>query len=695
MTAGRKDKGFERVINAECCTELLLLLEPWFDPRPTTRVWCLYEILLTIMAKKTVQVLVPPNERAGLAAALQDDIGEVQRSVGAIRVEYAEATMETDRMQILTAITTLLGPGGFDEMGKLVMERLREWTYEAGAKALEIMDPAQRGMSKLINMTAAYLHNQGQLDKAEPLLIEAMLARRESLGDSHQNTLQAVSNLAMLLHDKGDYTQAQPLFEEAVKGLRSALGDTHASTATATSHLAQLYETKGQLDLALSLYSDALSARRRTLGDTHLDTLHAINKLGKLLEQKGDLSGAEALISEGFEACKQTLPADHKFRLAMQNNLGMLLLTSKEYGRAQILLEGVLSVYRRTLGDEHPSTLTALANLSSLHQATGNLDESSAYLSAALSARRRIYGTHHPDTLLCMNNLGTLYQAAGSHQESARLYEEVAEISERTLGKFHPRTLSTINNLVHLLAEMREYSRAVPFAEAYLEAMRRKHGTRHPHSQTASRNLAFMRGRAVDPDWTPERAAVGEEPRLNPASPWTKATNGRRCYYWRNSPSDRSLDPPTEGVKRVQEETAAEFEKEYDRLLRMQEMVETGRLNPQSSWTKYTNGGRVFYGNSDGPTLQEPLEGIKEEREMARHIFDKYFVGLQATPSPEPASSTPSLDDHTHAQQESTAPHTEEDAAELVSLGFELSAVLAALEAARGDKEIAANMLLG
>lgn len=39
MTAGRRDKGFERVINSSTCKETLVLLEPWGDPRPTSRVW--------------------------------------------------------------------------------------------------------------------------------------------------------------------------------------------------------------------------------------------------------------------------------------------------------------------------------------------------------------------------------------------------------------------------------------------------------------------------------------------------------------------------------------------------------------------------------------------------------------------------------------------------------------------------------
>ena len=41
MESGRRDKGFERVINSKNCRQTLLILEPWLDPRPVTRVWCL------------------------------------------------------------------------------------------------------------------------------------------------------------------------------------------------------------------------------------------------------------------------------------------------------------------------------------------------------------------------------------------------------------------------------------------------------------------------------------------------------------------------------------------------------------------------------------------------------------------------------------------------------------------------------
>ena len=51
----------------------------------------------------------------------------------------------------------------------------------------------------------------------------------------------------------------------------------------------------------------------------------------------------------------------------------------------------------------------------------------------------------------------------------------------------------------------------------------------------------------------------------NPESPWVMATNGGRCYYWRNDPSQSSLQAPAEGVQTVQAQDDDEFEKGFAR----------------------------------------------------------------------------------------------------------------------------------
>eukprot|EP01046_Picozoa_sp_COSAG06_P047509 COSAG06_NODE_6924_length_2713_cov_16.993879_2_plen_706_part_01 len=133
---GRTDKGFERVINSDGCRELLVFLEPWFAPRPVTRVWCLYEMLLAIRAGKPLATLSPPAEKERLKMQIQDDVDSVQRAIDAICSRNASATMPEDRTKIFAAIRHML-PGGFDELDRMIKEKVKEWTYGVATDVID------------------------------------------------------------------------------------------------------------------------------------------------------------------------------------------------------------------------------------------------------------------------------------------------------------------------------------------------------------------------------------------------------------------------------------------------------------------------------------------------------------------------------------------------------------------------------
>ena len=163
MESGRRDKGFERVINSTSCRQTLLVLEPWFDPRPVTRVWCLYEMLLTIMAGKQLAFLSPPEERSKLFDALIDDITTVERSLVRVDTEHAAATMEDDRVRIFASIQLLL-PGGFAELNARVSSELRRWTFAAGLQALDALEATDFRLSRMLNHLAMYFKTEGSAE---------------------------------------------------------------------------------------------------------------------------------------------------------------------------------------------------------------------------------------------------------------------------------------------------------------------------------------------------------------------------------------------------------------------------------------------------------------------------------------------------------------------------------------------------
>ena len=70
-------------------------------------------------------------------------------------------------------------------------------------------------------------YDKGDLAGAEPLWVEALQARCETLGDRHPSTLTSLNNLGMLQKAKGDLAGAEPLYVEALQALRETLGDRH------------------------------------------------------------------------------------------------------------------------------------------------------------------------------------------------------------------------------------------------------------------------------------------------------------------------------------------------------------------------------------------------------------------------------------------------------------------------------------
>ena len=103
-------------------------------------------------------------------------------------------------------------------------------------------------------------------DDLEPpsgsFLEEALFARRRTLGDAHQETLNAASSLAFQRLQVGDLDRAAVLLEEVVAGRRQRLGPSHHHTLVAIWAL-------GMVKSDLQLLQEACSGLARAFSDTH------------------------------------------------------------------------------------------------------------------------------------------------------------------------------------------------------------------------------------------------------------------------------------------------------------------------------------------------------------------------------------------------------------------------------------------
>ena len=86
---------------------------------------------------------------------------------------------------------------------------------EAAAEAEQVAHPFT--LTSIGNL-GLLLQSQGRLYEARPLLEEALVGYRATLGEAHPDTLASVNNLGLLLKDQGRLDEARPLLELALAG---------------------------------------------------------------------------------------------------------------------------------------------------------------------------------------------------------------------------------------------------------------------------------------------------------------------------------------------------------------------------------------------------------------------------------------------------------------------------------------------
>ena len=457
----------------------VMMLSPWDNPVPLTRAWCLWELYCTWQVGANFSVCLGTDQMESFHSALQEDLDRVLSAVGAIDAEQAEAGNPADKERIFDAILRLL-PRGFLDLNNQVKLRLREWTYEVGLAQLDGMSPIDRLSSRLIDDLTQYFSMQGQYERAEPLLIEAVLGRRSAFGDQDARTLSSISSLGALYSDRGKHDQGEPLLREALAARRATLGDDHSDTLKSLNALALLLFERGEYSQAEPMYEEALAAHRRISTDLHPDTLTALNNLGLMYIEWGKLDRAEPVMQEALRGRRKTLGNLHPDTLITIIYNGWMYSNIPNYAAAQPLIEEAVPGCQQVLGDDHPKTLSAINLLGLLHLNMGNFAVSELPSKQALAARRRTLGNEHPLTIISMTNLGEVYMGMEDLDRAQVLLEEAVATSSRTLGGDHVRTLQRVTSLAKVLEGQREFTKSEELYTKTLASLRRTVGDNNP-----------------------------------------------------------------------------------------------------------------------------------------------------------------------------------------------------------------------
>ena len=134
----------------------VLLMEPWYDPSPLRRAYCIKEVFHTQASGARFEVVMSAEQQAAFETALVEDFDSIATKLSEVDVRKAECRNPKDTEQILGELEREVG---LTECNKAVFGLLRGALAGQGRAALERMAPAERrATSRLINNLGQLLH---------------------------------------------------------------------------------------------------------------------------------------------------------------------------------------------------------------------------------------------------------------------------------------------------------------------------------------------------------------------------------------------------------------------------------------------------------------------------------------------------------------------------------------------------------
>ena len=198
----------------------------------------------------------------------------------------SECFKEKDKNQIFAIVEKEVG---FERLNAMICEQMRAWMIDTVERE-RVNDPDN--LHLLHSVASSLYHQQGNYDKAERIYSECIERRKNSLGDSHPDTLLSMNNLGKVYSDSNKHEKAEALFVECLDKGGGALMDDHpdflnvfdldnVSFYKDALILLGFHESHQKADFLSfePLYAAYYEEKKVLLGETYPDTLVSLNKL--------------------------------------------------------------------------------------------------------------------------------------------------------------------------------------------------------------------------------------------------------------------------------------------------------------------------------------------------------------------------------------------------------------------------------
>jgi tetratricopeptide (TPR) repeat protein/predicted Ser/Thr protein kinase len=259
-------------------------------------------------------------------------------------IALAERTGGSARVRALAFITAghaLQQLGEHDEALRMA---------ERGAEIFRETDPRSAAHGRALADLAGVHANQGRVERARPMMVEAIEILSEALGREHPDVAQDMMNLAAIDVWRGDAEGARQSVDEAIAILEAALGPNNLRVSDALEILGAAELKLGEHESAAAHFERGLEIRRATLGADHRTLMRPLENYASTLVQIGKPERARA-IAEDAARVLEAIAQDDPERVRKSITVGYLLYVTgaKDEGLA-LAEQGIVRLAPDRLG---------------------------------------------------------------------------------------------------------------------------------------------------------------------------------------------------------------------------------------------------------------------------------------------------------------------------------------------------------
>ncbi|MBL8737938.1 MAG: serine/threonine protein kinase [Planctomycetes bacterium] len=229
----------------------------------------------------------------------------------------------------------------------------------------------------------AELHRARGDRAAAAALLRPLVDRLRAEQPEDRDTLLASNLLAGVLHEQGDLDSAEPLYRFAIDGFRARGELRNLDLLSATNNLLMLLNSRGSRAEMVPLLEQLVGTCKEVRGPQHPETIGTISNLGGVLYMLGEFGRARDTFREALAAFPPGTDESDRVLQTVLANLCKLELENGDLEAASRHGERVLATRRKVLGPDHELTVTTAVMCADIVRRSGRLDEARQRLADA------------------------------------------------------------------------------------------------------------------------------------------------------------------------------------------------------------------------------------------------------------------------------------------------------------------------